>query len=115
MMITAIALLIVLLVVILYTRYFPVFGVPCKDLANGQNKHTNTIVDIRDYNVSTKNPVNGAIVIPTAYLKRFSDEIPSKEVHIVAANQLEKNVGVRYLRKKGFKVNGYTLTDCQCQ
>lgn len=95
----------------LYRRYFPVCDVPCTDLT----KHGNVIVDIRDYSSSAKNPINGAITIPFAYLNRYNHEIPSKEVHLVASDSLEKNVGIRYLRKKGFRVVGYTLTDCHCE
>jgi hypothetical protein len=33
----------------------------------------------------------------------------------VAANHIEKNLSIRTLRKKGFHVMGYTLTNGQCQ
>lgn len=72
-------------------------------------------LDVRDYNVSYKNPIAGSTNIPIAYLKRYCDEVPDCEIHVVASNQLEKNFSVRFLRKQGFRVTGYSLTDCKCR
>jgi rhodanese-related sulfurtransferase len=101
------------LLVFLYTRYFPVKGVKCCQLSNLEGIGIQ-IVDVRDYNYSYKDPILRAINIPVAYLKRNYHEIPRISVHIVAADPLEKNVSIRFLRKHGFKVAGYTLTDCKC-
>ncbi|MBT2700140.1 hypothetical protein J7E79_22495 [Bacillus sp. ISL-40] len=93
---------------ILYNRYFPVFGAFCtnvKDLNLDEIK----VIDVRDFNDSYKNPINGAVNIPLAYLKRNFNEIPSKDIHLVVSNPLEKNIGIRFLRKKGFRVVGYTI------
>ncbi|WP_228409582.1 rhodanese-like domain-containing protein [Radiobacillus deserti] len=72
------------------------------------------MVDIRDYNVSSNDVIHGSISIPLAYLKRHHHEIPKEEVHVIASDKIERNLGVRVLRSKGFKVIGYTLTDCGC-
>ncbi|WP_057773523.1 rhodanese-like domain-containing protein [Cytobacillus dafuensis] len=97
-----------------FLRYFPVGNVKCKDLYN-INKDSLTILDVRDYNLSYNDPIQGAKNIPVAYLKRNYAEIPSLSVHIIAADHLEKNISIRFLRKRGFKITGYTLTGCKCK
>lgn len=51
--------------------------------------------------------------IPYAYLKRSYREIPPVRIHVIAADQLELNLGLRYLKAKGFKVASYSLTKRQ--
>ncbi|PLR76297.1 sulfurtransferase [Bacillus sp. V3-13] len=103
-----------ILFLFIYRRYFPVYGVPCKDIKIEHGNKIEVILDLRDYNVAAKDPVNGALNIPIAYLNRSFQEVPRKEVHILASDKLEKNIGVRILRQKGFKVIGYALADCGC-
>lgn len=91
-------------------RNFPVIGLNYIDKKE-LDLTTLIKIDVRDYNESYKNPVKGAINVPVAYLKRYYFEIPSKDLIVVASNRLEKNVGVRFLRTKGFKVVGYTITN----
>lgn len=103
----------VLLIVVGYLitiRNFPILGL---HYINKKELDLTTLikVDVRDYNESYKNPVKGAINVPVAYLKRYYLEIPSKDLIVVASNRLEKNVGIRLLRTKGFKVVGYTITN----
>lgn len=105
------AALFVLFFVYLYRRYVPVCGVPCTKLTNPDS----IMVDLRDYPLAAKNPILGAISIPIAYLNRYNTEITGIKVHVIASNQLEKNIGIRLLRKKGFNVIGYMLTDCPCK
>lgn len=105
------AILFLLIFVTIYKRYFPIYGVPCQPVRRDKD---NVIVDLRDYNISDKKPLSGAINIPVAYLKRNYHEIPGKEVHVVAMNQLEKNMGIRLLRQRGFDVVSYTINDCLC-
>lgn len=95
---------------ILYKRYFPVLGarfIHLKDLELDKIK----VIDVRDYNESYAEPIKFAINIPTAYLKRNLNEIPNCDLHVVGSNLIDKNVGIRYLRKKGFRVIGYTITN----
>ncbi|MBS4193701.1 hypothetical protein KHA97_01280 [Bacillus sp. FJAT-49870] len=104
----------VLLIVVGYLiaiRYFPIIGLNYIDNKKELDLTTLIKVDVRDYNESYKNPVKGAINVPVAYLKRYYLEIPSKNLIVVASNRLEKNVGIRFLRTKGFKVVGYTITN----
>ena len=101
---------IIVAAIFLYRRYLPVYGVRrthLKDL----DLDKITVIDLRDYNVSYKNSIQGALNIPIAYLKRNSQEIPKRELHVIVSSLLEKNIGVRYLRKKGFAVVGYTMVN----
>lgn len=87
-------------------------GVPCLTFENA--KDCITVLDVRDYNQSYKDSIQSSINIPIAYLKRNVAEIQGKKIHIVATNHIEKNMSVRFLRKKGYKVISYSLTDCPC-
>lgn len=68
-----------------------------------------TIIDLRDYNLSIHSPIFEAINIPIAYLNRNFKDIPKDKIHVIASGSLEKNVGIRFLRYKGYKVVGYTI------
>ncbi|WP_019243853.1 MULTISPECIES: hypothetical protein [Bacillus] len=98
----------------LYKRYVPVIGVPCKHINNDQIEQSKVIVDLRDYNDSDKTHLEEAIRIPVAYLQRYHHEIPSKNVHIIVNDRIEKNMGIRLLRKKGISVDSYTMSNCSC-
>lgn len=94
-------------------RYIPVRGVKCK---NERLIPQSVIrIDMRDYNVAAKDSIPNTVNIPFAYIKRYFQEIESKKVFIYAEDNLEKNVSIRFLRKKGFKVVGYKLTNCKCK
>ena len=75
------------------------------------NNDRRKIIDLRDYNVSSESPIDGAMNIPIAYLNRSIREIPNEELHVIASDQLEKNIGIRYLRQKGYQVVGYTIVE----
>jgi rhodanese-related sulfurtransferase len=112
-MIVILLIFVVLLSAVIYNRYVSVPCVPCMETAE-ISKADVVIVDIRDYQDSAKDPIAGSLTIPTAYLKRYSAEIPKKALYIVSTDSVEKNLGIRYLHKNGFIVLGYTLTDCSC-
>ncbi|SHM49674.1 hypothetical protein [Gracilibacillus kekensis] len=99
---------------LIYTRYVPIKGVPCVD-PNIECNHDKVTLDIRDYQKAAKDKVEGAIVIPVPYLRRYYSEISSQSIYVIASNHLEKNLAIRFLKNKGFHVIGYTLTDCQCK
>ncbi|MFZ3589751.1 hypothetical protein ACOI1C_10825 [Bacillus sp. DJP31] len=67
------------------------------------SEHSIEIVDVRDYNRSYKQPIHGSTNIPIAYLPRFFQEVSNKKIHVVASNHLDKNVSIRFFRKKGYK------------
>lgn len=104
--------LVSIILIMMYKRYAPVVGVPCSIIKQEQPI---VIVDLRDYNISNKMPLTNAINIPVAYLNRHYHEIPSKNVHVIAQNQLEKNMGIRLLRKNGINVTSYTMSNCTCK
>ncbi len=95
-----------LLVTLIFNRYVPVRNVPA---INGHERDA-VFVDLRDYQDSAKNPINGAINIPCGYLKRYMKEIPKKQIVIIASNEVEKNFGARLLKKYGYNIKGYTIT-----
>lgn len=97
-----------------FLRYLPVWGVYCKSLLD-IDENDISVLDVRDYNQSYKDSHALTINIPVAYLKRYFHEIPNKKIHIVASNELEKNISIRILRKKGFFVESYSLTNCDCR
>ena len=102
---------IIILAAAIYNRYFPVKNVPCIE-----NKDPNTvIVDIRDYNESSRDIPHDALNIPYAYLRRFSKEISYDKIHVIASNQLELNLGLRFFKRKGFTVISYEIVDCPCK
>jgi rhodanese-related sulfurtransferase len=96
------------ILVFLYKRYFPVFGVKCSQLEELDLTKLE-IIDVRDYNESYKNPIEGAMNIPIAYLKRHINEIPHTDLHLVVSSLLEKNVGIRALKQKGYRIVGYSF------
>lgn len=100
---------------LLYRRYVPVCGVPCREFLAEHSACNDILLDIRDYNTASKNPISGSLSMPAAYLLRYMGEIPGKQVHIVASDRLEKNWAIRVLRKKGYHVTGYSLAGCGCQ
>lgn len=100
------------ILIMLYKRYAPVMGVPCLKIKHG---YPAVIVDLRDYNISNKKPLADAINIPVAYINRHYHEIPSKQVHVIAHNKVEKNIGIRLLQKQGIHVLSYTMESCSCK
>lgn len=100
---------------ILYKRYMPVAGVHHQDIQVSNQDNEKVIVDLRDYNNVHANVSEEAIHIPIAYIKRKYQEIPGRHVHIIVDNEIEKNMGVRLLRRKGINVVSYTMNDCCSQ
>ncbi|MCQ6274267.1 hypothetical protein JMM81_04660 [Bacillus sp. V3B] len=109
----SITILLSIIFVFIYRRYVPVLGVPCIRSLN-KDGDLIKVVDVRDYNLSYKDPIQGSINIPVAYLKRNFHEVSNSKIIVVASNRLEKNISIRFLKNKGCKVMGYTLTDCIC-
>ncbi len=99
----------------LYTRFVPVIGIPCIDISSNQLETINVKLDIRDYNESFRQEVKGSILMPVAYLNRHYRDIPEKEIHLIASDSTERNLAVRILHNKGYRVTGYSLMDCGCK
>jgi hypothetical protein len=104
-----IAVLLLAILFIAYRRYYPVKRIQC--IRESEAKELGrTVVDIRHYH-EVHDSIS--IVIPYAYLKRFYSEIPQGSVHLIAGDRVELNLGVRFLRKKGFEVRSYELAVCK--
>ncbi|HEY4554589.1 MAG TPA: hypothetical protein VIG80_15455 [Bacillaceae bacterium] len=97
-----------------YIRYIPVAKVRCLEEIV-QESSSMEVLDVRDYNLSYRNPVPGSLNIPVAYLKRHLHELPKTNIVVAASTVLEKNLSIRLLRIRGYKVIGYTYTDCSCR
>lgn len=72
------------------------------------------LLDVRAYNISYKDPIEGAFELPIAYFIRSYEEIPDRPIHIIASDEMEKNMAVRLLWKKGKQVISYSLTEENC-
>ena len=97
-----------------YKRYVTAKGVKHDCAENLSGKEEVTLLDVRAYNISYKDPVNGALELPVAYFIRSYEEIPNGPIHVIAADEMEKNMAVRLLRKKGKNVISYSLTEETC-
>ena len=106
-------LLIMILSIPIYNRYFPVKSVPC--IKNGYKNQNATILDIRDYHVSSKDHAYETLKIPYSYLRRYNNGISKNKIHLIASDQVELNLGLRYLLRKGFEVGSYEIMDCPCK
>ncbi|WLR42646.1 hypothetical protein LC087_18525 [Bacillus carboniphilus] len=87
-------------------RYVPIRGlrkIEEQDLKGNRL----TVVDLRDYQNSSHDAVDGAINIPLSYLERQKMLIPKENIMVIVSTSIEKNLGVRQLRKKGYNVVGY--------
>ncbi|MGG4263855.1 sulfurtransferase [Peribacillus simplex] len=100
-----------ILIPFLYKRYAPVKNIPCQ-----KNEVQDAILlDIRAYNHKRDNADKEVLNIPYAYLKRFNEEIPHENIHVIASDKLEVNLGLRFLIGKGIKVTSYEISDCICK
>ncbi|WP_079709066.1 hypothetical protein [Paraliobacillus ryukyuensis] len=99
---------------LVYIRYFPIKGIPCIDMQQLSENKANVKVDIRDYNDSSKGAIADSILMPVAYLRRYHNQIPSKQIYLIASDKIERNLAIRILKQKGYQVIGYTITKCQC-
>lgn len=93
--------------IFLYNRYTPVSGINHVD--QKEIKNNVTFIDIRDFNESYHAPIPGAVNIPVGYLKRYYQGIPGNDLYVIASGKLERNIGIRFLRKKGFHIIGYSI------
>ncbi|HZG60127.1 MAG TPA: sulfurtransferase [Anoxybacillus sp.] len=102
------ALLLLVLVYHLYIRYVPVCCIPTLTLQQLRNMNDEkvAIVDLRDYNDSSPLLVKNTIRVPLAYLKRNYQQLHYEEVIIIASDCITKNMGIRTLKRYGFKVRG---------
>lgn len=99
------AIIVVLMGMFIYKRYIPILNIP---LISDFKPTTDTVLlDVRDYQTTFKEPIDGAINIPYAYLNRFYKEIPQTSIIIVATDTVEKNLAIRLLKKRGYQISGF--------
>lgn len=98
---------------LLYTRYFPVKGVPCVDQKTLSHKKVK--LDVREYNLAAKEGIANSISLPVAYLKRHHEQIPTDQIYLIASDKVEKNIGIRILKQRGHQVAGYTIINAKCR
>ncbi|WP_289324640.1 sulfurtransferase [Peribacillus sp. ACCC06369] len=90
----------VILVLFTYKLYVPVKDIPCQ-----KNEVQDAILlDIRAFNHKCDDVDKEVLNIPYAYLKRFNEVIPHENIHVIASDKLEVNLGLRFLIGKGIKV-----------
>jgi rhodanese-related sulfurtransferase len=101
--------ILVFFMIYFYQRYFPIWHVPNMDVANINYENNIVYLDVRDYQDASHKPVQGAVNLPYAYLKRHHDQISSRQVVVVASDPVLKNLSIRFLKGHGFKVVAYQL------
>lgn len=89
----------------IYKRYIPIVNIP--RIFDLKRTTDSVLLDVRDYQTTFKEPVEGAINIPYAYLNRFYKDIPQVNIIVVATDTVEKNLAVRFLKKKGYQISGF--------
>ncbi|ADU28599.1 hypothetical protein Bcell_0313 [Evansella cellulosilytica DSM 2522] len=94
----------------LYMRYYPVASA-CMTLHEVNECKDGVIVDVRDYNMAYKEQFDNKKNIPLPYLHRFYGEIEAKKVIVLSSDIVSRNLSIRFLRKKGFIVIGYSIID----
>lgn len=95
----------IFIIYVLYQRYVPVRGIKCINSLSSVDKNK-AIIDVRDFQDSSKDNIQGSVAIPLAYLKRSAQEVANKEIIVIVDHEILLNLSVRLLRKQGFKVIG---------
>lgn len=113
MILTLLIISLMLLATSIYKRYFPVKNVPC--IEKGLKDHNTIKLDIRNFNETGNYLPSDTLNIPYAYLRRFNNEISRGNIHVIASDRLELNLGLRFLISKGFNVTSYEIPDCPCK
>lgn len=103
------SLLLILIINSIYKRYMPVYGIPQIDFGKIYGDTDVSLLDVRDNQAAHRSPVEGAVNIPYAYLRRNHGEIEKKEIYLMASEMMDINLSARFLKKKGFHINGYHI------
>ncbi|MEO2076235.1 MAG: sulfurtransferase [Bacillus sp. (in: firmicutes)] len=98
-----------LIIFSIYQRYVPVRGI--SPVQNFTDNGEFVLLDLRDYQTTSKEEIPNAVNIPYAYLKRYYKEIPNKKLLIIASDSIEKNLAIRFLRKRNFSIQGFMILD----
>ncbi|MED0971746.1 sulfurtransferase [Bacillus paramycoides] len=90
-------------------RYVPVLHVAHISIEQVRQSEDVIVIDVRDYTESHGNYTFKVMCIPYAYLKRYYYEIPNKPIHLIVHNKVDRNLSVRFLNKKGFCIQSYSV------
>ncbi|MBS2968593.1 sulfurtransferase [Metabacillus sp. KIGAM252] len=91
-----------------YRRYIPVRNIPCLSVKRMDGF---PIVDVRDFNNRHAITLDQSMNIPYSYLQKTFNDINAQEIYLIAATKLERNMSIRFLKRKGILVKGYALSD----
>jgi len=94
-----------------FKSFFPI-AAKCIKLDHVELNEETIIVDLRDYHLAAKAPIEGAFVLPFAYLKRYHNQFKGKKLYIVSPDTVIRNLSIRFLKGKGYLVLGYCILDC---
>ncbi|PSL50875.1 hypothetical protein B0H94_102152 [Salsuginibacillus halophilus] len=108
-MYAALGFLLLWLMFSLYYRFVPVLGVD--HLQNETSADGDVLyVDVRDYQyVDGELPEGEVVPMPLAHLKRHYNTIEQKPIVVIAEDISAKNMSIRWLKRKGYKIQGYCL------
>lgn len=95
----------------LYNRYMPTYKVEELDIHQVIERKELTVLDIRDFNVSSNDPVPSAVNIPYSYLDRYHHELGSNSVVVISPDTVGKNMTTRFLKRKGYSVIGFHIKE----
>lgn len=105
-----VALVFVLLTIrFIYYRYIPAHHVKEMDVQDALKEKSVTVLDIRDFNVSYKDPIKGSVDVPLSYLRRNLHKIANKNVYVITSDFVGKNLAIRILKQNRYGVIGYTI------
>ncbi len=101
----------ILFSVLSYMMYYRYFPVRTKQWSSLEVTSRHVVVDVRDYQDSSKEDCANIIAIPCGYIGRHSHDIPNGPIVVMGSNLIECNVGVRQLKRLGFQVKGYIIVE----
>ncbi|MBW3113180.1 MULTISPECIES: hypothetical protein [Bacillaceae] len=109
-------LLLLLASVFLYMMYYRYFPVRIKQWFSQEVTSGYIVVDVRDYQDSSKGVCDDVVALPCGYIRRYFSDIPEGPLLVMGGNQVECNVAVRQLTRLGFTVEGYLIigSDKKC-
>ena len=90
-----------------YERVVPVTGVAAFDPKRKKVRKETVLLDVRDYDMASNDPVEGSVHLPLAYIRRYVHKIEMREIVLIVSDQLSLNLSVRFLQRKGFTITGY--------
>ncbi|WP_184662796.1 hypothetical protein [Texcoconibacillus texcoconensis] len=103
----AVVMMFLLVSYVIYQHYVPV-KVKQQSLSLSNDDEA-VILDLRSYQDAAKEPFEDACNIPYPYIKRHYHQLPSRHLYVIAPDWVSKNVSIRFLKRKGLNVKGYSI------